>query len=156
EYKLVALRYSQRSRSFSLQPRSFMFQPPAEPDLEETMGQRRGWILLRRQVFFAGLSPACYTSSQRKTHPIDFRFLTSRRPDTHRAILAVVPSNQTDEPRVYGNVSDERSGLSFSLVLRLPTFDFFGTDDFPDLVDDDRKDGRAPFCDEAGTAAEDR
>jgi hypothetical protein len=36
--------------------------------------------------------------------------------------------------------------LSFSLLLRSPTFDFFGTDEFRDLIDDDRKDGRAPFC----------
>src|SRR5690349_8041247 len=45
EYKLVAFRYSKRSRSFSSQRRSFTFQLPAYRDFEETMGQGRGWIL---------------------------------------------------------------------------------------------------------------
>jgi hypothetical protein len=35
-------------------------------------------------------------------------------------------------------------------------FDLFGTEEFRDHVDDDRKDGRAPFCAESATAAEER
>ena|SRR5262250_1815806 len=35
-------------------------------------------------------------------------------------------------------------------------FDFFGTEEFRDHVDDDRKDGRTPFCAESATAAEER